>query len=100
MKIGFDTQIANSIIERLKTEGYDVVVKAMPGETDISWFQRGRYAGMSVAVSPDNDIKEFCEYYGINYFNFKPLTKMNKNDIFNYIVTNLKRIENELERSN
>jgi hypothetical protein len=69
MKIGLDCHVSNEVREALRKF---TVVQAEDGESDESWFERGKAQGMTHVYSGDYDLLMLCSGTEIVYIKARP----------------------------
>lgn len=60
IRIGVDVQVGGRACAALDAAGFDVVVRALPGEADVAWFNRAMDQKAELVVSPDHGFERLC----------------------------------------
>ena len=79
IRIGLDVHVSTEIRQFMaKSKLFEVVVQAQDGESDQSWFDRGRASGMTVVYSGDFDLYELCRGTDISFIRARPARALRK----------------------
>lgn len=79
MKLAVDVQVSNEVIGSLCRAGDEVVCVARMGEEDQSWVSRALDRGAEILISPDLDIPNLLDQWGINeVFHFVSIHRYQK----------------------
>jgi len=71
-RVAVDVCVGRKGINRLREAAHEVVVEALPCESDRDWFTRALIARAEVVISTDRDISILCYDHRVDFFRARP----------------------------